>query len=175
MSRLTSTVKANRYACGYERWVMNGAFITLGRALNHGAKQTHTYTDQREAQGSIHGDGDGLYLRVKNSGAASWVFIFKRAGVRKEMGLGAFMSGTTNIGLVEARARADAIRDQLSVSDQKPIQRAWRQDTATRRIFGQVIEIVHRCKAERMDFARSCRAVADDTARICEAVARQMD
>ena len=87
----------------------------------------------------IIGDGDGLYLRVKPSGAASWVFIFKRAGVRKEMGLGPFMSGTSNIGLVEARGRADAIRDQLSLLVQKPLERSWRQDMGKRRTFEQIM------------------------------------
>lgn len=39
---------------------------------------------------ALHGDGGGLYLNVKPSGAKSWVFIWKAAGKRREMGLGPY-------------------------------------------------------------------------------------
>jgi integrase len=35
-----------------------------------------------------HSDGGGLYLNVTESGARSWVFLWKAAGRRREMGLG---------------------------------------------------------------------------------------
>ena len=35
-----------------------------------------------------HSDGGGLYLNVTKTGAKSWVFMWKRDGRRREMGLG---------------------------------------------------------------------------------------
>ena len=35
-----------------------------------------------------HADGGGLYLAVSESGAKSWVFLWKRSGKRRAMGLG---------------------------------------------------------------------------------------
>ncbi len=35
-----------------------------------------------------HADGGGLYLNVTESGAKSWVFMWKVAGKRREIGLG---------------------------------------------------------------------------------------
>ncbi len=37
-----------------------------------------------------HADGGGLYLNVTESGAKSWVFMWKVAGRRREIGLGSF-------------------------------------------------------------------------------------
>ena len=34
-----------------------------------------------------HSDGGGLYLNVTESGARSWLFMYKVAGRRREMGL----------------------------------------------------------------------------------------
>src|SRR5271163_3592555 len=35
-----------------------------------------------------HSDGAGLYLNVTDTGARSWLFMWKVAGRRREMGLG---------------------------------------------------------------------------------------
>lgn len=35
-----------------------------------------------------HSDGGGLYLNVTATGARSWIFMWKVAGKRREMGLG---------------------------------------------------------------------------------------
>lgn len=53
-----------------------------------------------------HSDGAGLYLNVSPSGARSWVFMWKRAGKRREMGLGALSA----VSLAMAREKAAACR-----------------------------------------------------------------
>jgi hypothetical protein len=40
------------------------------------------------AKPGMHADGNGLYLRVQNSGAKGWIFRFQLNGRRREMGLG---------------------------------------------------------------------------------------
>lgn len=59
-----------------------------------------------------HSDGGGLYLNVKASGAKSWVFIYKRAGKKTEIGLG----GLKSVGLKRARERAQAAREAVADS-----------------------------------------------------------
>jgi hypothetical protein len=49
-----------------------------------------------------HGDGAGLYLEVSKGGGKSWVFMWKRNGRRRAMGLGSAQT----ISLVEARRLA---------------------------------------------------------------------
>ena len=49
-----------------------------------------------------HSDGGGLYLNVSPSGARSWLFMWKRDGKRREMGLGSAGSVT----LADARQMA---------------------------------------------------------------------
>lgn len=60
------------------------------------------------------GDGDGLYLNIAKGGTRSWVFIFVRHGRRREMGLGAFESGTAPISLAQARVKAEEVRAILA-------------------------------------------------------------
>jgi integrase len=62
----------------------------------------------------IHGDGDGLFLRVRKTGSRQWLFIFKRQGSRTEMGLGGYGQGTAPVSLALAREKAEAIRQQLA-------------------------------------------------------------
>jgi len=50
----------------------------------------------------LHADGGGLYLRIKDSGSKSWVFIWKKGTKRREMGLGS----THVFTLAEARKQA---------------------------------------------------------------------
>ena len=49
-----------------------------------------------------HGDGRGLFLYVKKSGARSWVLRYQVAGRRRDLGLGAF----PDVSLAMARERA---------------------------------------------------------------------
>lgn len=52
-----------------------------------------------------HSDGEGLYLAIDQYGKR-WVMLFRMAGKRREMGLGAYPT----ISLAKARDRADAAR-----------------------------------------------------------------
>ena len=57
-----------------------------------------------------HSDGGGLYLRVKPSGGKSWSFMWKRQGLQREVGLGAFPDTSLKL----ARAKAATAREALS-------------------------------------------------------------
>ena len=57
-----------------------------------------------------HSDGGGLYLRVQNGGRKSWLFMWKRQGVQREIGLGSFATVTLKI----ARQKAQTARDALA-------------------------------------------------------------
>jgi integrase len=57
-----------------------------------------------------HSDGGGLYLNVSPSGARSWVFMWKVAGKRREMGLGSLR----DVPLAKARQRAADARQKLA-------------------------------------------------------------
>lgn len=61
-------------------------------------------------------DGNGLYLQVTNTGAKTWIFRFKLAGRRRDMGLGSAAIVT----LADARARALEAK-QLVVTGVDPI------------------------------------------------------
>jgi integrase len=70
----------------------------------------------RRAKPGRHGDGGGLYLEVKPTGRASWVFRYMLAGKRRDMGLGAAHRGGANdsgVTLAEARDRAAEARRLL--------------------------------------------------------------
>ena len=54
----------------------------------------------------VHIDGGGLELRVRTTGAKSWVMRLTRDGKRRNIGLGPYPS----IGLAEARRRAERVR-----------------------------------------------------------------
>lgn len=62
----------------------------------------------------MHADGDGLYLRVHKSGSRNWVFVWRRADKRNEMGLGGYGQGTAPVSLALARQKADKVREQLA-------------------------------------------------------------
>jgi integrase len=56
-----------------------------------------------------HGDGGGLYLVVDKSGAKRWVFLYRRDGTLREMGLG----GLKSVTLARARELAGEARTNL--------------------------------------------------------------
>ena len=60
-----------------------------------------------------HSDGGGLYLNVTKTDARSWLFMFKRSGRRREIGLGSLQAVT----LKEARNRAEASRAAVARGD----------------------------------------------------------
>ena len=57
-----------------------------------------------------HSDGGGLYLNVTETGARSWVFMWKVAGRRREMGLGS----ARDVPLARARELAAECRAIVS-------------------------------------------------------------
>lgn len=56
-----------------------------------------------------YGDGNGLFLFVKESGARSWVLRVQADGKRRDFGLGSL----ADVGLADARGKADEIRKQF--------------------------------------------------------------
>lgn len=78
------------------------------------AKHKLTETRIRTLPIGIHSDGDGLFLRVRNGGSRQFLFIFKRAGKRTEIGLGGHGQGTAPVSLALAREKAEAIRQRLA-------------------------------------------------------------
>lgn len=75
-----------------------------------------------------HSDGGGLYLVRDGASRSSWMFMWKRDGKRREMGLGREdPAGKVGLSLADARSRADAARralaagkDPISARDEKP-------------------------------------------------------
>ena len=57
----------------------------------------------------VHSDGGGLYLRVRESGSRSWLFVYSFGGKRREMGLGSNL----DVSLATARDKAAAARAQV--------------------------------------------------------------
>lgn len=60
----------------------------------------------KNAKPGVHGDGGGLYLRVKPSGARSWVLRVQHLGRREDIGLG----GYPVVNLTMARDKALTLR-----------------------------------------------------------------
>jgi hypothetical protein len=67
-----------------------------------------------------HSDGGGLYLNVTDSGARSWVFMWKIAGRRREMGLGS----ARDVPLSTARNLASRARHHLAAGRDPLAERA---------------------------------------------------
>jgi len=65
-----------------------------------------------------HSDGGGLYLRITDAGARTWIFMAARDGKRSEIGLGAEKS----VPLATARKLATAMREAVAIgSDPRDI------------------------------------------------------
>lgn len=62
----------------------------------------------------VYSDGDGLYLRVRAGGSRQWIFVYRRAGKRTEIGLGGYGQGTAPVSLALAREKAEGIRERLA-------------------------------------------------------------
>lgn len=77
----------------------------------------------------VHGDGGGLYLRVKPDGRASWALRYQITGVRRDLGLGR-ARGPGAVSLAEARGKAAEARwlmaegrDPLAVREAEAVAR----------------------------------------------------
>jgi integrase len=77
-----------------------------------------------------HADGNGLYLAVSPSGAKSWVFMWKRNGVRKAVGRGS----ADTVSLAEARVLTAEDRKIVREGGDPPKARALRVGVPT---FGE--------------------------------------
>ncbi|NGO51639.1 tyrosine-type recombinase/integrase [Allomesorhizobium camelthorni] len=100
----------------------------------------HKLTDSKVkalTKPGVYGDGDMLYLRVHPGGSKSWFFIYRRHGVRRELGLGSY-GGAVSINLANARRKADAFRDMLA-EDRDPFAERSTQK-ASRATFKEVAE-----------------------------------
>jgi hypothetical protein len=84
-----------------------------------------------------HGDGAGLYLEVANGGGKSWVFMWKRNGRRRAMGLGSAYT----ISLVKARELAKAAAEAIA-EGRDPIEER-RERRANAISFGQAASKCH--------------------------------
>lgn len=73
-------------------------------------KLSDTALRKTQFKPGIYGDGNGLYLRVSGTGAKSFVMIYIRNKVRREIGLG----GYPDTSLAVAREKARVARDLLS-------------------------------------------------------------
>jgi integrase len=62
----------------------------------------------RTAAAGLHGDGNGLYLRVKETGTRSWLVRITTAGKRRDIGIGS--AGINGLTLAQAREQARAMR-----------------------------------------------------------------
>ena len=71
---------------------------------------------QVEALGAgRHSDGGGLYLDRDEQGRSRWLFLWKRDGRRREMGLGSAAKG--GVSLADARGKADKAREVVKAGD----------------------------------------------------------
>ena len=82
---------------------------------------------RKTAHTGLHNDGYGLYLKVTDGGARSWIFRFKIGGRTRDMGLGPY----PEISLADAREKAADAR-KLTRQDIDPIE-ARRADGRPRR------------------------------------------
>jgi integrase len=74
-----------------------------------------------------HADGGGLYLAINDSGAKSWLFMWKRNGVRRAVGRGS----VNTVSLAEARELTAADRKIVREGGDPPKARALRAGVPT--------------------------------------------
>ena len=94
----------------------------------------------------MHGDGAGLYLNVKATGARSWVLRTSIDGRRREIGLGGFPA----VSLAQARDRAAGHR--LAIAEGRDPVAEKRRDAAP--TFARAAETVHALNRPRWRSAK---------------------
>lgn len=83
----------------------------MARAINRmSARTVQTLAEPSRAEPGRHADGDGLYLVIDQNGGKRWVFLYRLAGRRREMGLGSLRT----ISLAKARELASRARTMVS-------------------------------------------------------------
>lgn len=103
----------------------------------------HKLTDSKIralSKAGIYSDGDGLYLRVQTSGSRSWVYIWKRYGIRREIGLGPFGSGAGHVSLAAARAKAEECRNLVGSGGDPKTDLAERKAAVKVATFGTIAD-----------------------------------
>lgn len=88
----------------------------------------------------IYGDGDGLYLRLQSSGSRSWVFVWKRFGARREIGLGPYGKGSAHVGLAAARLKAQEAREIVGAGRDPKSEMAERKSAKRAMTLGDVAD-----------------------------------
>lgn len=98
-------------------------------------------------------DGDGLYLRVRNDGSKTWVFIYTHGDKRKKLTIG----DANSFGLAEARAEADFARVSLA-EGVDPIERREAAKVVADTAVREVNETEKRRLALDLSFGEMLRA-----------------
>ncbi|KAB2738449.1 DUF4102 domain-containing protein [Brucella anthropi] len=88
----------------------------------------------------VYSDGDGLYLRVQPSGTRSWVFIWRRFGTRREIGLGPYGRGAAHVSLAAARVKAEECREIVGRGADPKTELAERKAAIKSLTFGQIAD-----------------------------------
>lgn len=83
----------------------------------------------------MYGDGAGLWLRVQAGGSKSWVFVYIRNKIRRELGLGG-LAGIAPVSLAAARRKATEMRQALADGVDPYAEKVARKSTAA--TFGEV-------------------------------------
>lgn len=102
----------------------------MARATN---RLTHLKAQALRLPG-MHADGNGLYLRVDQTGARSWVLVFHLHGRRREMGLGSLAS----VKLTEARQAAADARAMVAKGEDPIAARKAARGPLVRTTFAEV-------------------------------------
>ncbi|WP_082501346.1 site-specific integrase [Methylobacterium sp. Leaf88] len=95
-----------------------------------------------------HSDGGGLYLNVTLTGAKSWLFMWKVAGRRREMGLGS----ARDVSLSKARELAVRARQQV-IEGRDPLAEREQRTSIT---FGEAADALIESMASSWRNAKHC-------------------
>jgi integrase len=85
-------------------------------------------------------DGDGLYLRIRQSGGKTWLFVWRDKGLRKELSLGQYGAGTHPVSLARARAKAEEARTILAAGGDPKTDMADRKAAIQQVTFGKTAD-----------------------------------
>lgn len=75
---------------------------------------------QAESRPGVHSDGDGLYMRVRDTGTKSWLYIGMLNRRRREIGLGS----VRDVSLAQAREKARELRHSFRAGIDPVVERA---------------------------------------------------
>ena len=99
---------------------------------------THQLVGSAALEPGLFGDTNNLYLRVKNDGNRSWVFIYRYGGKQRELGVGKAGEGTGAVSLKAARKAAREGRAMLDGQPPVDPRTVWRaQPKASSRTFAE--------------------------------------